>query len=503
MIAPTVAFILALVLALALTPLVRALAHRVGAVDDPDASHRKIHQRSIPRMGGLAIVVAFFVPLAGLLVVDSEVGRYFAKDATKVMGLFAGGLVIALLGVYDDIKGANAPKKFIVQFAVALAMYLLGFRIGGLSTPFGFAIDLGIFDLPVTLLWIVGVINAMNLIDGLDGLASGIAFFAALTTLVVAALNGNVLMILFMATTLGAVLGFLFYNFNPASIFMGDTGSMFLGFVMAVTAVQTNTKGAATVAMLTPVLALGLPIMDTFLAMLRRYLRGRSMFQADREHVHHKLLGAGLSQRGAVLVMYALSLVLGLAAVAVTVTKGLQMALVLSASLVAVALFMRKLGYLSPAQFRRDREAALEERRYNLDVRRAVREVRRALRVVTTIDDAWRAVTALCEALSVYMVELRLQGIGAASGEEARSFVWQSSVAPAKRPFAARFELAPERGGGKIMLDLTWADGRAEMTAYDEYAVGATADELAAACSRLWPTAATGRVVALRARRVR
>ena len=435
MIAAAAAFILALVTALVLTPLVRRWAPRLGAVDDPGASNRKIHAHIIPRLGGVAIVVAFFAPLAGLLIVNSEVGRVFSEDQKKVLGLFLGGIIIAALGVYDDIRGANAPKKFAVQFAVGLLLYFLGFRIGMLSTPFGFAIDLGMLELPVTLLWIVGVINAFNLIDGLDGLASGIAFFAALTTLVVAVLNGNVLMILFMATALGAIIGFLFYNFNPASIFMGDTGSMFLGFVMSVTAVQTSTKGAATVAMLVPVLALGLPIMDTFLAMARRYARGRSMFQADREHLHHRLLRAGLSQRAAVLLMYGMSLLLAVAAIAVTLANGPQVALVLAATLIVVVLFVRRLGYLDFG--RKSREAAGHERTYNQDVRRAVRDMRKALRGAHGVEDAWRAVVDLGRALHVQRIGLELTGLDAAAGEEQRAFSWQASLAGEEPAFAA------------------------------------------------------------------
>ena len=171
-------------------------------------------------------------------------------------------------------------------------LYKLGFRIDAIANPFGEPIALGWASLPFTMFWIVGVINALNLIDGLDGLAGGVALVAVITTFLVSLQRGHPLMMLFSAALAGAIVGFLFYNFNPASIFMGDTGSMFLGFVLAATAIQTNQKASTAVAVLIPAIALGLPIMDTLLAIGRRAVRGRPLFQADKEHIHHRLIAA-------------------------------------------------------------------------------------------------------------------------------------------------------------------------------------------------------------------
>ena len=191
----------------------------------------------------------------------------FYEHPQSALGIFLGGLAIACLGVYDDVKGSGAGKKFAVQFGVAALMYYLGFRVERLANPFGADIELGLFAIPFTLFWIVGVVNAMNLIDGLDGLAGGVALFAVATTFIVAFNQPNPLMMLFMAALAGAIVGFLFYNFNPATIFMGDTGSMFLGFILAASAIRTNQKSTTAVAILMPIIALGLPILDTMLAM--------------------------------------------------------------------------------------------------------------------------------------------------------------------------------------------------------------------------------------------
>src|SRR5690349_20866392 len=237
------AFALSLTCSTLFSPLAIRLARRLGAIDHA-LSSRKIHKTPIPRLGGIAIVAAFFAPVIGLLLVDSGVGRLFYADGLRPFALLAGGAVIALLGIYDDLKGAGAKVKFAVQFAVAAFVYALGYRIDALANPFGAPIALGWLGLPFTMLWIAGVINAINLIDGLDGLAGGVAFVAVAMTFVFGLFQGAPLMMLFTAALAGAILGFLRYNFNPASIFMGDTGSMFLGFVLSTSAIQAHQKSA-------------------------------------------------------------------------------------------------------------------------------------------------------------------------------------------------------------------------------------------------------------------
>ena len=222
------------------------------------------------------------------------------------------------------------------------------------------------------MLWMIGMVNAMNLIDGRDGLAAGVAFFAVVTNFLLAISRGDLVMSLMMATLGGAILGFLIFNFNPASIFMGDTGSMFLGFVLAVSSVVTSTKSGTAVAMLVPVISLGLPIMDTLLAMIRRTLIGRPMFAADKEHIHHRLMSRlKLSHRNAVLVLYGLCCLFGLTALGLSFANSAQSALLLAGIAVVVVVLMRKLGYLSP---RRAMAGAGEQRRRNVELRSVVKK---------------------------------------------------------------------------------------------------------------------------------
>jgi len=327
-----------------LTPFVRRFALRRHLFDD-HVSSRKVHGRPIPRLGGLAIAAGFYVPLLALLVESSGVGDAFYASSRRAIFFLVGGGAVLVLGIYDDIRGTGAIGKFIAQFTIAGALYFGGFRIDQISLPFVHSLPLGPLSFVFTLLWIVGVINAMNLIDGLDGLATGVGLFGVTTTFVLAAIRGDPIMMLFMASLGGSLLGFLIYNFNPASIFMGDTGAMFLGYVLAVGATQTSQKSSTTVAILIPMVALGVPITDTLLAMLRRALSGRSMFSADRSHIHHKLLDLGLTQRQSVMILYAASLMLGGTALLLTVASNVQAAVILVAMGLAGFIGIRRLGY--------------------------------------------------------------------------------------------------------------------------------------------------------------
>jgi UDP-GlcNAc:undecaprenyl-phosphate GlcNAc-1-phosphate transferase len=342
-----VAFLASSATAAVLTPAVRNLAHRCGWLDHALTS-RKIHGKPIPRLGGLAIVLAFFAPLVALLFVNSGVGSQFYAMPRRAFGLFAGGLAIAALGVLDDLRGTGAKTKFLVQFAVAGAMYWLGYRIDVLANPFGPDIQLGLLGLPFTLLWIAGVINAMNLIDGLDGLAGGVALIAVVTTFVLAAKGGGApLMVLFTAALAGAVLGFLFYNFNPASIFLGDTGSLFLGYVFAVLSLQSLQKGATAVIVLAPLLALGFPILEVGLTFVRRALVSgmASVLRADHEHIHHRLIARGMTHRNAVLTLYVACIGLGGFAFLAVLANGQGKALLVAIVATAIIAGVRALGY--------------------------------------------------------------------------------------------------------------------------------------------------------------
>jgi UDP-GlcNAc:undecaprenyl-phosphate GlcNAc-1-phosphate transferase len=339
-----VAFVLACLVSALLTPVVRRFALKHRLFDDNVAS-RKVHGRPTPRLGGIAIAAGFYAPLLALLLEASGVGGIFYANSHRAIAFLLGGLAICALGLYDDIRGSGAVKKFIAQFAIAGALYWFGFRIDIIALPFIGTFSLGPLSIVFTLLWIVGVINAMNLIDGLDGLAAGVGLFGLVTTFVLAFTRGDPIMMLFTAALGGATVGFLIYNFNPASIFMGDTGSMFLGYVLAVGSIQTSQKSSTAVAILIPIVALGLPIADTLLSMIRRAVNHQPMFSADRAHIHHKLLDLGLSQKQAVLVLYGASIMLGMMALLLTVASGFQSALILLTMGTAGFFGIRKLGY--------------------------------------------------------------------------------------------------------------------------------------------------------------
>lgn len=300
----TFAFFLSLLLSLGLIPIIRDLSIKYKLLDDPYRSTRTIHQRLIPRTGGIGILLAFMAPLLGLFFVQSGVGGVFTSDYKMAVTLLTGGFLISAIGLIDDLYGIRASRKFILQSFVAIFSYAMGFKIQSVSLPFIGVIDMGIFAPVVTLLWIVGIINAINLVDGIDGLAAGLAFFVCVTNFVFGFASNNVIICLISSALGGALLGFLYFNFNPASIFMGDSGSMFIGYILATSSLWASMKKGTTVALLIPIISMGLPIMDTFVAMFRRLILKRPIFSPDRGHIHHRLLQKGYSQKKTVMILY-------------------------------------------------------------------------------------------------------------------------------------------------------------------------------------------------------
>ncbi|MFP2928198.1 MraY family glycosyltransferase, partial [Pyxidicoccus sp. 3LG] len=467
-----VAFLVSLMVSLVLTLLVRNRAVAWGWLDQANSS-RKVHVRPIPRLGGMGIVGGFFAPLCALFLVDSGVGYNFRSHKELVAGLFIGGAVIAALGLYDDLKGTGARLKFSVQLAVALGLYALGFRIEVIANPFGPELSLGALSLPFTVLWMVGVVNALNLIDGLDGLAGGVAFFGVGTNFILALSRGDVLLCLLMAALAGAILGFLVFNFNPASIFMGDTGSMFLGFVLAAVAIKTSTKSGTTVAMLVPVMALGLPIMDTLLAMVRRSMLGRPMFSADKEHIHHRVMSRMvLSHRSTVLVLYGLCGLFTLTALGLNFANSAQSAMLLCGMGVVIVVLMRKLGYLDLGRA----SDVQQVRQRNIRLRSLVKDVTRSVRAASSLQDVWGAVRPLAEALGVSRQELRIQ--------HERDGLTDGVVFETQRPAGAAvpFEVRIDVKDDEVVfgsLLLVWRDGRAAISRDEELALEVVVDAVA------------------------
>lgn len=357
-------FLLPLILSFVLSPLVIKFAHMIGAVDLPN--ERKIHQRPTPRLGGLAVFGSLFVALGVLH--TSLMDRPPFTELPAVSSWLLGSLMLVFgLGIWDDIRALNPGRKFLVQLVAAAIVVASGVRIGTVSDPFGAGVfDLGVLSIPVTLIWIVGITNAFNLIDGLDGLASGIAVIAALTIGAIAYQVGDGRTIVLVLALSGALAGFLPYNFNPAKIFLGDSGSLVIGFTLAVASIQTSTKGTTAFAVVVPILALGLPIMDTMLSMARRVLHSllpgvtsegglwgklHGMFLPDKQHIHHRLIALGFSHRTVVLIMYAVSCVFGVGAFLVTMTNTYA-SLILIATALAMLAGIRHLRYKEMAILR-------------------------------------------------------------------------------------------------------------------------------------------------------
>jgi len=303
-------FLMAIIATLMLTPLVKKFAARIGAVDRPN--ERKIHQGDIPRLGGVSIYLGFVLALLLAILLAKLGGR--SMEGRHLLGIMLGSSIILIVGVWDDLRGLKPLTKFIWQVLAASIVIGFGVSINFVSNPLNGLLELGWLGIPLTLLWIVGMTNAINLIDGLDGLAAGVTAISAGTLFFVALRTHQIGSAMIMLALCGSALGFLRYNFFPARIFLGDSGSYFLGFVLAAASVIGVFKTTLVVALIIPVLILGVPIFDTMFAIGRRLKEGRSPFSADKQHIHHMLLRAGFTQREAVLSIYVACFLLSISA---------------------------------------------------------------------------------------------------------------------------------------------------------------------------------------------
>jgi len=305
-------FVSACVLTLVVTPVVRALAVRLGALDHPGG--RRIHAQPVPRLGGLAMAAAV---LGTAWLAYALPGPLVRLDVWPLLGLTLASIPILALGVIDDLRGVSAPIKLAVQAVAGVALVSFGFGIPALTNPFGGQIASGPLNVPLTIVWVVLVTNAINLIDGLDGLATGAVLIASMALWWVGRSHADLYVMFLTAVLAGSTLGFLRWNFPPARIFMGDTGSQFLGLVLAATSLIENRKGTVTITLLFPLVAMGVPILDSAITFVRRLKNRQPVFRGDAEHIHHRLLRAGLSPRRALFVLWYLCAFLGIMAVVV------------------------------------------------------------------------------------------------------------------------------------------------------------------------------------------
>ncbi len=316
-------FALAALTCAVVTPLVRRMSFAVGVFDEPDGE-RRVHTRPTPRLGGIAIFIGFLLSLFAMLNValtnNYVIHHYLGtRDLAQIIGLLFGGTLMLGVGLWDDIMGMRAQTKFAAQFVVALiTIVLYRFEIQGFTLPHVGYVSLGWWAVPFSLFWYLGMVNAINFMDGLDGLVTGVTLIATLTMVVVSWWHHQYLVAITMCALGGAAAGFLPYNYNPARIFMGDGGSLFIGFVLASAAVMGTEKVAVGISLLVPLIVLALPILDTARVIVRRITTRAPLFDADRSHVHHRLLDIGLSQRQVVNLIYLVCFLLGALAIALS-----------------------------------------------------------------------------------------------------------------------------------------------------------------------------------------
>jgi UDP-GlcNAc:undecaprenyl-phosphate GlcNAc-1-phosphate transferase len=371
-----IAFSMTIGLALIVTPLVIIVAPMIGAMDKPN--ERKVHQIPTPRLGGVAIFFSFFGGLFTLFLLRPDVlstSWLFEKEGIVLMtALF----FVLCLGIWDDIQSLTSGKKFAVQFVLSVIIHSAGFSVSNVTHIFGAQTAImGFLDFPLTVLWIVGVTNAINLIDGLDGLAAGVSTIAAITIMTISFLHGDSGVAILALLVAGSLIGFLQFNFNPAKIFLGDSGSLFLGFLLAVLSAKSSEKSSFGFTYLVPMLVLGLPITDTLLSMIRRFIRSffsdhtrqnnivmsmKSMFQPDSGHIHHRLINNGLSHRNTVIMLYIVSGIFGISAFTIAFSTSLIAFFMLGVVGGAIIIGIHQLRYAEMSMVQNMRPVSLYKR---------------------------------------------------------------------------------------------------------------------------------------------
>lgn len=316
---------------LLLTPLVKKLAFLIGATDKPN--YRKVHQKIMPRLGGLAIFLSFII---GILI--------YKPISATYLPIIIGSIIIILTGMLDDVKEISPKLKLLGQIAAAAVVVIMGnIQVEFINLPFGGKIEFGILSIPMTMLWIIGITNAINLIDGLDGLAAGVSTIALFSIAGMSYITGQIIVSIIALIVAVSTTGFLFYNFHPAKIFMGDTGALFLGYIISVLSLL-GYKNVTFISLIIPVIILGVPISDTFFAIIRRLANRQPLSAPDKSHLHHCLLRSGFTHKQTVLLIYAMSIILGLAAFIFYLATVWGAMLIIVALLITIEVIVEKIG---------------------------------------------------------------------------------------------------------------------------------------------------------------
>lgn len=415
-------FLIATSSALVITPLIRRLCQRFKLLDVP-SDGRRVHTSAIPRLGGVAIYVSVVLALSTLPLISNLLTQSLRAYTSGIFIVLVPATLVLMLGVYDDLRGANAFVKFIGLGLIAALFYAMGGRIETIPIPFVGAINLPSFvGFLITVSWLVGIANAFNLIDGVDGLAPGAALFSSVVILVISLTSENPLTIVVTLVLCGALAGFLRYNFNPASIFLGDSGALFVGFLLAALSVVGVQKATTAVAVITPILAFGLPVVDTGVTMARRIISGRPLFQGDDEHIHHMLLARGWSQRHVVLILYAVCAVFGLLAAISIKTSSPVTGLVLFVVSVAVILGVGQLRYHEVDELRAGVKRTVGDRRLRVANNIRMRRAGLALSKAASLNEIFEAVRQMLEFEEFAYAKLQL-GQGGRADINERAFL--------------------------------------------------------------------------------
>lgn len=330
----TAAIIVCFILTVLLTPIIKKIAIKIGAVDWPN--ERKVHRKAMPRLGGLAIYCSFLI---GVVI--------FLDDLTPILPILTGSFIIVTVGLLDDMMQLSAKVKFTGQLVAALVTVYQGIRIEFITLPFGERLEFDVFAIPITIIWIIAITNAINLIDGLDGLAAGISSIALLTISILAIVMGDSISALLGMMLLGSTLGFLVFNFYPARIFMGDTGSLFLGYMLSVLAIIGLYKHVTVSSLIVPIIILGIPIVDTTFAIIRRIIHKKPIMKPDKFHLHHSIIRLGFTHRQTVIILYMMSGLFSLAAVVFTKSTIWGAWIIIASLIILVELIVEWTGLIS------------------------------------------------------------------------------------------------------------------------------------------------------------
>ena len=440
-------FVIATVASLIITPVVRRLCERFQLLDVPTDS-RRLHTKAIPRLGGVAIYLSCLTALSTLPFVDNLLTQTLKARWLDIFVALIPATLVLVLGIVDDLRGTNATVKFTVLGMIATLFYFLGGHIDALTIPFVGTVELPpLLSFAITILWLVGIANAFNLIDGMDGLASGAALFSSLVILIVSISQGRPLMTVVALVLCGALAGFLRYNFNPASIFLGDSGALFVGFTLAALSVLSAQKATTTVAIVIPILAFGFPMVDTAMTMGRRLISRRPMFQGDNEHIHHMLLARGWSQRRVVLALYGVCTLFGLVAMIFTTTGSKTTGLIMFVVSVAVLIAVGHLRYHEIDELRAGVKRTVSDRRLRVANNVRIRRTAVALSKAPDIDHVFAAIHSMLEFGEFSFANVQ---VGRAGSAEIAERVFDAA---AKRNGHSQLEL---RDGG---IYWAWSNG--------------------------------------------